>query len=366
MAPAHIVPGMLLGTAFHGAGAAAGPLAVLAIVVTILLWASIWIVRYTFRCATSFLAAMSERLRAWASTRDDWLAGKIQSVLLLSRSKEKVLVIAGLLLTGSTLLFLGILKDVISGGPFVQTDVSIHGLLQDLRTPWGDAVMVVLTELGDTVVVLSIVVGVLFWLLRTRAWRTASYWVAAVGSASAVNTVMKISLHRARPIEGLYSGWSDFSFPSGHTTVNAVLYGFLIVILARRLPSARRAMVTFAAAILIVLIAFSRVYLGAHWFSDVIGGLAFATGWMSLIGVAFLQHPNAANEPSGGLIFALMLLVLAGAYNVYVHHTSDMARYAVRENVPALAEKKSWSRDWQEMPVRRIDLDRVVEKPLTL
>ena len=95
-------------------------------------------------------------------------------------------------------------------------------------------------------------------------------------------------MHRARPGELLYSGWSAFSFPSGHSTVNVVLYGFLAFLIAREFRPALRVSVALGAATLIFLIAFSRLYLGAHWLSDVLGGLAFGSAWLALLGLSYL------------------------------------------------------------------------------
>lgn len=364
-APVHILPGMALGTVFHTAGAAAGRLAVLAVVVSVLLWATVWVVRCALRRGIPVFATETERLRSWTGARDAWLPQQIHSLLDPSRRETKALVVMGLVLMGATWLFFGILEDVVTGAPLVRTDVAVHGLLQRLRTPWGDAVMIGFTEMGDTAVTLPVGVGVFLWLLWKRAWRTSAYWAAAVGCASALNTILKVALHRPRPTEGLYSGWSDFSFPSGHSTVNAAMYGFLIVLLARRLSPAARSAAVFAAAVFVALIAFSRVYLGAHWFSDVVGGLAFAAAWVSLLGIGYQHHQAMGEEPKGVLVVGFSLLVVAGAYNVRLHHASDVERYAVHDDPATMAEMAWWTGDWQQLPVRRIDFEGDSEEPIT-
>ncbi|MFD2029302.1 phosphatase PAP2 family protein [Ancylobacter dichloromethanicus] len=130
-------------------------------------------------------------------------------------------------------------------------DSAIYRALQDLRTAPGDAVMIAITELGDTVVVVAVTVIVFLWLAWKRAWRTAAYWLVAIAGASALNTAIKMALHRARPGDLHYSGWSAFSFPSGHSTINLVLYGFLTFLIAREFRSALRVSVALGAATLI-------------------------------------------------------------------------------------------------------------------
>jgi undecaprenyl-diphosphatase len=64
--------------------------------------------------------------------------------------------------------------------------------------------------------VVAVTAIVLLWLLWKRAWRTVVFWLVAVAGASALNTIIKVTLHRARPDGLLYSGWSAYSFLSGH------------------------------------------------------------------------------------------------------------------------------------------------------
>jgi undecaprenyl-diphosphatase len=124
--------------------------------------------------------------------------------------------------------------------------------------------------------------AVLFWFAWRRTWRTAG-WLLAITGATAINTAIKLALHRARPAELFYSGASAFSFPSGHSTANTVLYGFLAFLIAIGVRPTWRIPVVFAATFIALLIAFSRLYLGAHWFSDVTGGLAFGIAWIAVL-----------------------------------------------------------------------------------
>lgn len=364
-APSHILPGVFVGAYVSVAGAAAGRLAVLLVAVILVLWGTIWVVRHTVRRGIPILLVNLERLRRWADTRDTWAMRQIRSLLDPAQKETKILAALALLLVAAAWTFFGILEDVVSGDPLVRTDAAVYQILQDLRTPFGDSLMVGFTELGDTAVVTAIAVLVFLWLAWTRAWRTAAYWVAAIGGAAAINTGIKVALHRARPNESLYSGWSDFSFPSGHSTENAVLYGFLAFLIARRLRPAWGLPVALAAAILVALIAFSRLYLGAHWFSDVAGGLAFATAWLALLCIAYLYHQPAEEGAVGLVVVACASLVVAGGANVYRRHAADMVRYAAQYEAPTILAGDWWAQDWQQLPAQRIDLAGETEEPLT-
>ncbi len=366
-APSHVLPGILVGSLLGIAGGVAtGRLAVLIAVGGVALYASARLVRYALRQGAPLVAAGQEWLWAWADAGDGAVRRWVRPLLDPSRHEGRTIALLAAIILGSAWTFLGILEDVVSGDPLVRIDIAIYRIFQSLRTPWGDAAMIAITELGDTAVALSVTVVVFLWFAWRRAWRTAAYWAGVVGVASAINLVIKAALHRARPGALFYPGWSEFSFPSGHSTVNAVLYGWLAFLISRQVRPALRVPVSLGAAMLVILIAVSRVYLGAHWFSDVAGGLVFATAWGGLLAVVYLQHRAGQENPRGLLIVACSALVLTGGFHVYRHHAADVERYAIRHDAPAMAAAAWWKGEWQRLPAQRIDLEGETEEPFTI
>lgn len=365
-APAHILPGVLVGASFSLLGSAAKPLAVLLVILVVLIWALVHLARFGIRRGLPLLLMASQRLRAWAGSRDSRWAGMIVNVLDPSRPDIRGLAVLAVLLASTAWLFFGVLEDVVSGDPLVRADTAVYQALQDLRTRPGDALMIAITELGDTMVVTAVTLALFLWLAWRRAWRTAAYWLAAIGGASILNTVIKVALHRPRPVEHLYTGWSAFSFPSGHSTVNMVLYGFLAFLIARALRPTLRLPVAFAAATMAFLIAFSRLYLGAHWLSDVVGGMAFGMTWLAALGLFYLRKPSEPVGAAGLLVVGGAALALAGGVNIYRHHAIDVERYAVRETNPTMPADIWWAGGWKQLPARRIDLTGEIEEPLTV
>lgn len=365
-APSHILSGVLVGASFSLFGPAAKPLAVLLVLLAVLTWAMIHIVRFALHRGMPFLSVVAERMRVWLGSRDSRWTRIIINLLDPSRPDARGLALLVLMLVGAAWLFFGILEDVVSGDPLVRADTVIYSALQDLRTGAGDTVMITITELGDTFVVTAVTIAVSLWLAWKRAWRTGAYWLAAIAGASALNTVIKVALHRARPGDLLYTGWSAFSFPSGHSTVNIVLYGFLAFLIARELSPAWRLPIALGTTLLTFLIAFSRLYLGAHWFSDVAGGLAFGTVWLMALGFSYLRKPSKPVGARGLLVVGCATLALVGGLNIYRHHVFDVARYAVKETTPTMPAETWWASGWQELPARRIDLTGAIEEPLTV
>src|SRR5260221_5297636 len=316
-APAHVIPGIALGATLGLAAAVAGRLVALVVTVVLALWIAAWAARYVLRRALPRLTHMLEVLRNLARSRDTWLNRQILSVLDPTRNEVRGLALAGIVLIGAAWLFLGVLEDVVTDDPLIRADRAVYAMLQGMRSIAGDAIMTAITELGDRSVVYSIVVAVTIWLVFKRAWRSAGYLIIAVAGASLFNSGIKLILSRARPLLDLYQGLSAFSFPSGHTTVNAVLYGFLCVLILRGSRPAWRIPVAIITASLVTLIAFSRLYLGAHWFSDVVGGLAFGSMWIALLGTGYHFHRPDRISSRGLAITVATALLIADDVNFY-------------------------------------------------
>ena len=366
-APSHILPGVAVGASFGLFGSAAESLAIIALVVVVLAWLLLQVVRLVARRVWPVVDGLLAGARRWSAARHTPLARGIAALLDPQRPEARALLLLGLVLGGAAWLFLGILEDVVRGDPLVRADAAIYHALQGLRTTAGDAIMIAFTELGDTVVVIAVTVAVFVYLAWKRAWRSAAYWLAAVAGASALNTVIKLALHRARPGELFYTGASAFSFPSGHSTTNMALYGFLAFLVAREVKPAQRTLVGIAAITLVLLIAMSRLYLGAHWFSDVVAGLAFGTLWLAVLMIFYTRKPTEPPGAAGLLATAVLALGVAGGANILLHHATDTTRYAVQLPAGQSMPRAQWLQGgWKQLPAWRIDLGGETEEPLTI
>ncbi len=148
-----------------------------------------------------------------------------------------------------------------------------------------------ITESGDKLFVGGLIASlVLFFALRRKYAYLAGLLVSAVGAA-ATTYALKILIERARP--GIaYQAYieSGFSFPSGHATVAMAFYGFCIFLVYRMVASALwRNLATLFLILLIAGIAFSRLYLGVHYLSDVLVGLVVG-GMFALLGIAIVKR----------------------------------------------------------------------------
>ncbi|TAM18757.1 MAG: phosphatase PAP2 family protein [Pandoraea sp.] len=249
-------------------------------------------------------------------------------LFVLRRIGLAKLAAAALSVGGGIWLFLGILEDVISGDPLVTVDMMFHKGLQGLRVPLVDHVMVAVSELGDAAVTVPVFMTVLITLLLRREWRSAGYWTVAVASAQASVKLLKFAVQRSRPVS-IYEGIEIFSFPSSHATLSIVVYGFLTYLVCRGRRRAAQVRIAGASASVIALISFSRLYLGVHWFSDVLAGLSLGTAWVAFLSVAHhLRDRDTRGFPVLWVV-ALVTFLTTAAIHIFLHHDVDIVRYAM-------------------------------------
>ncbi|HEY5237655.1 MAG TPA: phosphatase PAP2 family protein, partial [Rhizomicrobium sp.] len=121
-----------------------------------------------------------------------------------------------------------------------------------------------------------------FWIAGRPRPKIVLVW--AMGGAVVIDNVLKYSFHRVRPEPFFGPAPETYSFPSGHMLFSCCFYGALACILAASFRSGlSRAMVWVAVVLLVTAIGLSRIYLGFHYPTDVIGGLLVATFWINAL-----------------------------------------------------------------------------------
>jgi undecaprenyl-diphosphatase len=120
----------------------------------------------------------------------------------------------------------------------------------------------------------------LFWVKHKRDL-ILPFFISLAGTESTVET-LKLIVQRARPIGGAFLEHSH-SFPSGHSAISVALYGFLAFILMKQIRNKfEKTTILVASILIILLIGLSRIYLGAHYPTDVMGGFLVGAVWLWL------------------------------------------------------------------------------------
>ena len=194
--------------------------------------------------------------------------------------------------------------------PYFTIDLSVTRAVQTIPWTWFAIFMEIISYPGyapQSFALVALIVMLLFAIgLR---WESVTSLIAGAGGATA-DTVAKAVVHRARPsadIVHVVQMVSGYSFPSGHVVFYTAFLGFLIF-LAYTLLKERvvwRSAALFILGFLVATIGISRIYLGAHWFSDVIGAYLLGSLWLALsIAIYrwgkprfFTRQPAAPEQP---------------------------------------------------------------------
>ena len=205
------------------------------------------------------------------------------------------------------------LADVVRDGATQQFDEAVLRWMAAHQVPWARQAMFEITLLGTGLVLMTMVAVAATFLWLTDHRFSALLLLIATWGGVAINALLKSSFNRSRP---QVFEWGTqvltSSFPSGHAMSATIAYG-TVAYLAARLQRRRlsRWITLFIAAVLIVLICFSRLYLGVHYPSDVVAGALMGFAWTAfcmatLEGVqlfgrryrpAILEHENPPPEP---------------------------------------------------------------------
>jgi undecaprenyl-diphosphatase len=239
------------------------------------------------------------------------------------------------------LAFLGVLEGIINHESIVAVDTRFANLLYAYRSATVVKVFLWITLLGKAQIILclALVATVLFWLWNKRAY-ILPLWIS-IGACYLTTVLGKVVLHRQRPPGiGVYDE-TFYSFPSGHATVSTALYGFIAYYLIRHIVTWRnRLNFSFAVIMLVAAVGFSRLYLGVHYLSDVLGGYLLGLIWL-IIGICLTEllaerKPDSQLRSISPQILRISTGLLLLACAVFYVHTG--LRYHPAKH-PALEEE---------------------------
>ncbi len=211
----------------------------------------------------------------------------------------------GLLVSLAALwLFAGITEDVIHHDPLTRLDLAFADWLHSQTTPLGNAIFNAISLIGSPVVVGTIGLSVMVILFLKRQRTMLLGWIAAFAGTGFLNWALKHAIQRPRPSYSLeYLHGESFSFPSGHAMGSLVAYVMLAYVLNTLWVKDRgtQILIIVLTVFLVLAIGVSRLYLGVHYFSDVVGGYAAGLVWLAacISGVEIARRRAALVEAAG-------------------------------------------------------------------
>jgi len=179
----------------------------------------------------------------------------------------------------SILSFATIVDSLSEKGMLFHLDLKINAYVIRVANPGLTGFLGTITHLGSIylVLIVAIIVGTIL-LIRKNWWRLLALFLA-VAIGQAVLSILKVVIQRPRPETEMFV--FSYSFPSGHVFSATAIYGFCIYLTFRFIKNGTAKWILSALlALLILLIGFSRIYLGVHWLSDTLAGYVTGFAWL--------------------------------------------------------------------------------------
>lgn len=233
----------------------------------------------------------------------------LATLIAMARRTELSLLVAPGLAALAIFSFVALADEMVEG----ETHDLDRALLLSLRNPadlsdplgprWFEEMVRDFTSFGSTGPLIFIGLAALLYLLLVRKYRMGLLLLLTVGGGQLLSNLLKGGFNRARP-DLVPHGMEVYtaSFPSGHAMMAAVTYLTLAALLSRSARSKRlQLFLILLAVILTLLVGASRVYLGVHWPSDVLGGWIAGSAWAALCWTLalVLQRKGDIEQPDG-------------------------------------------------------------------
>ncbi len=282
----HIVPGILIGQGLSIAGELSERLVVVLLLLLAVTAALGWGIRIVVGWLSPVINGEMHRLSTWAKAQPSKTVQRMGRVLSPERPRAKVI----LLFFVAALILLVMLINMVTGlllpHAISDMDLSINNLMLSLRSSPGDDVMSTISMFGNRITLGILSVFVLTWLAWKRAWFEAALAFATVAAGQTFTILLKFLVARERPHTPLsFHNIDIYSFPSSHAVMSGVVLGIIAFFISIGRSRWTRALIASVFGVLIIAISFSRIYLGLHWMSDVVGGLLIAAFLVSVFGI---------------------------------------------------------------------------------
>ena len=305
-APAYLLPGYLLGRTWQhhlnlppGLEAALIVLGVIIIALAIIFsWG-----RHQATRHGRLYRAIAGSVRRLPLLRRPWLAMSQSGDVPLASLLLLVLALGSL--SGWTLMVTA------ENGP-LNMDVFIHRLFTALQSDFSYALGNIFAQIGDTFGIIALVLPWAVWLLTVKRWDALSHWAGAFVGVALLNIIGKGLFGRSRPDTPDYL-MGSFSYPSAHSSTAVVLLGLTAAFIAAEIPRQKRFWAYWIALALALPMALSRLVVGVHWFSDLVGGALLGLVVCALTLLHWQQQPRPPLRPCPWLLLSISSLVLISA-----------------------------------------------------
>lgn len=355
-APAYMLPGILVGAAAQELPPDIAMHVIMTLVFIVLLGLlCLWFIYKTLQ----LIHNQTDELKNWM-----WRKLKksqyfsVTTVILRHYDEKKThgQLRLALYFIGFSILFLALSFYVkIKGASTLIVNDAMFHLFRGIRTPDLDNIMLNITLLGQKQIVLPAVFVFFLCLFFYKRWWTAFHALALGILAGGGVYITKHLIHSARPW-GILQNPESYSLPSGHTTLATTVFMGLAFLIALSFRPKRRWPIFFAAGIIAFAVGVSRIYLGAHWFTDVVASWLLSAALLIIIIISFRRRAEKPINPLLILLISVISISITFAYYRYTHLEELKTAYSAVEWPTANIAMKEWWEKNNAIPSYRTSL----------
>lgn len=349
----YLLPGVLIGAvSIESPRGTTTKFILISFSIIVFLWLLFLVIQRSF----SFLATM---INHWINRLWSWLYHRHSSHFLLrlitnrrtpADHHQLTMVLLAFL---SFIAFLILLIVTVALGPNTSLNEPLFHFLQSLRLPKVDRFFVVITMFGDKAVTMSISLLLVIALVFKKQWRSAFHLLAITLLSGLIFYFLKVFVYSPRPVEFLVIGRSS-SFPSGHMGFSVTILGFITFLTAQAFSKKWQWIPYTLASVLIILIGYSRLYLGIHWLEDVLASLFIGLTILLVTIISYRRYP-----PKSFGNFKWLLCLIISITLPWISITKAKFHTILHQYSPFWPIQQLSSNEWWEHPIHYIPLYRM-------
>jgi membrane protein DedA with SNARE-associated domain len=366
----YILPGILLGAlSLEIPAAKTTEFMIGGLLIILALWAVVWSIQHFFRQLASFTNRKVDQLWNWLSThhRSKWFISLITNKGNPKDHYQLTLSLSAILFL---ILFFVIFFEVVSKGFLTHLNNPIFHVLQSFRNPHADNFFVIFTCAFEPKLTIISGLFLAFLLAVARQWRPSLHLFLLTLSIACIVVGFKDFIYFSPRPEGFLLIKSGSSFPSGHVALAVSVLGFVAYLITQRAGDISRYAAYSILSILVILIAFSRLYLGCHWLTDIIGSIFLGLAFLLAAIVSYRRHQLnitlkrlSAWKFSGMIIIAFLPIWILGNVTSFKKVKIETTPYF---SIQTVSLQTWWSNPTHYLPLYRDNRFGVARQPFNL
>lgn len=250
------------------------------------------------------------------------------------------------------IFFFVLVISIMSHSGIYHIDQPLHHFFRSAYSLTIEKVMLLITYCGKPANMGILWLIVLGWLCFRRYWFTAIHWALVGLMAAGMAEAFKHLIASPRPL-GLQVIPADYSFPSGHTTMSTALFSFLAIMIAQDRDEYFGWFCYCTAALFCFLIGFSRVYLGAHWATDVLAGFALGLACSLSVAISYRRYRAKQKRVLELFLLAFLSLSLLWTHSYFHSFKQDVEGFKPVWSYMTKSENAWWQSGVSSEPLYR-------------